>query len=307
MGGPIIACFDHPHWAVGALNQSLITRVGGVMLDWNAHQAPEMMRRLMDTHLFLTSGPGLHLLHHGHRVPLDRIHVMTHDEDDLAALRTAFGAALPDVLDQLHGYAVPSAHLVSSVLGHGVRRVPQVVPYGIELSRWTFRARTQLNVLGMAGAKARRSNTGHADCKRGYLADEVSAATGVPLQVTNGGVSDVNDWMQSVDGVLVAGVFEGGPLSPFEAAACGVPTFGAEVGSWLTLGRQAGVILPVAASQYVERAVQWVRYYRENPTAYTELSHRVREVAQQYDWDRVAPWWTDWLTNPVREVLPYAR
>jgi hypothetical protein len=57
----------------------------------------------------------------------------------------------------------------------------------------------------------------------------------------------------------------------------------------------------------VQRAVQWVRYYRDNPTAYAELSHRVHEVAQQYDWDRVVPWWVDWLTNPVREVLPYAR
>jgi hypothetical protein len=307
MGGPVIACFDNAHWAVGTLNKALIARVGGVMLDWNTSHAPGMMQRLSETHVFLTSGPGLWALHTMYKVPLDRIHVMTHDEDDLAALRTAFGAALPDVLDQLHGYAVPSAHLVSSVLGHGVRRVPQVVPYGIELSRWTFRARTQLNVLGMAGAKARQSNTGHADCKRGYLADEVSAATGVPLQVTNGGVSDVNAWMQGVDGVLVAGVFEGGPLSPFEAAACGVPTFGAEIGSWLTLGRQAGIILPVAAPQYVQRAVQWVRYYRDNPTAYAELSHRVHEVAQQYDWDRVVPWWVDWLTNPVREVLPYAR
>jgi hypothetical protein len=300
-----LACFDNAHWAVGTLNKALISRVGGVMVDWNTPLVPAMLDRMKDTHVWLTSGPGLWTLHSRHGVPLDRIAVMTHDEDDLATLRQAFGTTLADVLDALHGYAVPSAHLVSSVLGHGVRRVPQVVPYGIDLSRWTYAPRMALNTIGMAGAYQRPSNTGHRDCKRSYLIEQVAAAAGIPVHMTRGAVDDVNQWMAGVDAVMVAGVFEGGPLSPFEAAACGVPTLGAEVGSWLTLGRQAGVVLPVVAPHYVQRAVEAIRYYRANPSAYAELSVRVREVVQQYDWDRVLPQWTEWLSSPTREVLPF--
>lgn len=300
-----LAFFDNPHWAIGSINRALLTRwsAGGVLLDWNHALNLDALREMHATHLFCTSGPGLHALHVRYGVPLERICVMTHDEDDFATLRRAFGNELSATLERLHGYAVPSAHLVSGILGHGIRRVPQVVPYGIELSRWTFRPRTALAQLGMAGAYARQSNTGHQNCKRGYLAEQVAQTAGVPFAMTGCGVPDVNAWMQHIDGLIVAGVFEGGPLSPFEAAACGVPTFGTEVGSWTTLGRYAGELLPVNARDFVRRGAERIAYYRDNPSAFAELSYRARAVVERFDWAHIFPEWASFFSDPVHDYV----
>lgn len=204
----------------------------------------------------------------------------------------------------LKGFAVPSSHLVSNVLGHNINRIPQVVPYGFNLSEWTFRPRKEINNIGLCGAFSRISNTGHKDCKRGRLVQQVSNTVSLPVINTNGAVSDINEWYQKIDLNMTAGVFEGGPLSPFEAAACGIPTFGTNVGSWTKLAHAgAGHLLPVGDRDYVKCATKLVEYYKSNPLAYEELSYKVRAEVIKYDWSYVINDWKDFFENPASDIL----
>lgn len=275
------------------------------MLNWNeSHDRAAMHQLVADGYIFCTSGPGLHALLASYGLPPDRCCVISHDEDDWANLSRAFGSTLDATLRAVRGFAVPSPHLVSGVLGRGMTRIPQVVPYGLTVSDWTFRARTRIDTIGMCGAIARQSNTGHADCKRGRLVLKVGQQVGRQVRTTEGKVTDVDDWYQSVGLNMTAGVFEGGPLSPYEAAACGIPTFGSHVGSWAKLAYQgAGKLLPVNDRDYIQEAVRWIGYYDANPRAYEELSHHVRATVLQYDWQYIVPLWQDFFEHPAHDTL----
>lgn len=302
-----VAFFDWPHWAIGNINKEIIKRLpnGSLMLDWSVSHKPEYIQSLINSdYMFCTSGPGLHSLVKQYGINPDRICLMSHDEDDLANMRNSFGTELNSVLVSLRGFAVPSAHLVSSILGHNINRIPQIVPYGFNISDWTFKPRKEIKNIGLCGAFSRISNTGHKDCKRGRLVQEVAERVNLPVLNTNGAVSDINEWYQQIDLNMTAGIFEGGPLSPFEAAACGIPTFGTNIGSWTKLAHaHAGKLLPVGDRDYIKSAVELIQFYKNNPLAYEELSYKVRAEVLKYDWSYVIEDWKEFFENPSMDIL----
>lgn len=302
-----IAFFDWPYWAIGNINKEIIKRLpnGSLMLNWSEPHDAEYIQKLLNSdYMFCTSGPGLHSLVKRYGINPNRIYLMSHDEDDLANMQNSFGQELNDVLMSLKGFAVPSSHLVSNVLGHNINRIPQVVPYGFNVSDWTFKPRKEIKNIGLCGAFSRMSNTGHKDCKRGRLVQQVAELVKLPIVNTNGAVSEINDWYQQVDLNMTAGVFEGGPLSPFEAAACGIPTFGTNVGSWTKLAHAgAGKTLPVGDRDYIMSAIQLIEYYKSNPLEYEELSYKVRAEVLKYDWSYVIEAWKDFFENPSVDML----
>lgn len=302
-----IAFFDWPHWAIGNINKEIIKRLpnGSLMLDWSVTHNPEYIQTLLNAdYMFCTSGPGLHSLVKRYGINPNRIYLMSHDEDDLANLRNSFGTELNSVLISLRGFAVPSPHLVSNILGHNINRVPQVVPYGFNISDWTFKPRKEIKNIGLCGAFSRMSNTGHKDCKRGKLVQQVGDTVNLPVINTNGVVANINEWYQQVDLNMTAGVFEGGPLSPFEAAACGIPTFGTNVGSWTKLAHEgAGKLLPVGDRDYVKSAIKLIEYYKNNPLEYEQLSYKVRAEVIKYDWSYIIDDWKDFFENPATDIL----
>lgn len=302
-----IAFFDWPNWAIGNINKEIIKRLsaGSLMLDWSVSYSSEYIQSLLNAgYMFCTSGPGLHPLVNSYGITPEQIYLMSHDEDDLANLRNAFKTELNNILMSLRGFAIPSQHLVSSILGHGINRIPQVVPYGFKISDWTFRPRKEIRNIGLCGAFGRVSNTGHTDCKRGRLIQKVGEIINLPVLNTNGAVSDINNWYQHIDLNMTAGVFEGGPLSPFEAAACGIPTFGTGIGSWTKLAHSgAGKLLPVGDRDYITSAVKLIEYYKNNPLEYEQLSYKVRAEVTRYDWSYVINEWKDFFENPANDVI----
>ena len=300
-----IAFFDYPHWAIGKLNEQIAKRICDehAVLDWSKQHESSYIKSLLDSdYVFLTSGPGLFALHQQYKIPPDRIYVVSHDEDDFANMQNNFygrGVDLNDVLCSLRGLAVPSIQHVPSMLGKRIFRIPDVIQYGIDVGSWKFRERDQIETVGACGAFSRPSNTTHPDCKRGYLIEKVAKETGLTLATTQCKLDSVVDWFDRIDLNMVAGVFEGGPLSPYEAAACGIPTIGTSAGSWIQLVHMgAGCIVPYSSDKFIRESVKLINYYRNNLEAYREMSHMVREEVQRFDWRHSIHTWVEFFENP---------
>jgi len=303
-----IAFFDWPHWAIGKMNSEIIKRLpeqGSILLNWSESYTLEYMSGLLsEDYMFCTSGPGLHALVSSYKIPLDRIYIVSHDEDDFNCIKKAFGIELIPTLNNLKGFAVPAPQTMQSLLGHGIQRIPQRIRYGIDVNSWTFKPRNKIDSIGVCGAIARVSNTGHSDCKRASLIKEVANALKIPFVNTGCAVSDVNEWYQTVDLNMVAGIFEGGPLSPFEAAACGIPTIGTFTGSWIDLPYSGvGIFVSAGNTKYVKEAIQAITYFKDNLSAYEEMSYKARHEIARFDWPVVICDWIDFFQNPTNDRL----
>jgi len=107
--------------------------------------------------------------------------------------------------------------------------------------------------------------------------------------------SEMVEWYRSLDLFVCTSTAEGGPLTAFEAAACGVPVLSTEIGSVKDWGfpRENGLGLPEYGSrrearEVVRRAAGIMGSWR--PTR--ELSQQFRaSIEQQWSWKILAPKW----------------
>lgn len=279
-----------------------------IFLDWSKSYDPEYLQQILkNEYYFVTSTPGLVHLVNSYRIPEERIYLIVHDDDDFKFGEISFqqiGMSIEDVLNKLHGCAVVSSQLIPSVMSKGYLRIPDLVQCGIVHSDWKFRLRENIHSIGICGATNKPSNIRGIDIKRGRLIECVAANLGIELKRTGCSLEDVIDWYDSIDLNMIAGVFEGNPLSPYEAAACGIPTIGVEIGSWSNIAKNGGgKIVPVADSKYIRNSIDLIKYYIENPSAYSEMSIKAREESFKYDWSKTINSWYDFFDSPSRDFL----
>lgn len=117
-------------------------------------------------------------------------------------------------------------------------------------------------------------------------------------------------WYRNLDLFVCTSTSEGGPLTPFEAASCGVPVLSTDIGSvrdW-NLIHDVGLILPEYknhrdAKRVVTLAVGIMNHWR--PTR--ELSETFRtDIVESRSWKTLAARWFDEIKNVVerKPTLP---
>lgn len=228
-------------------------------------------------------------------VPQDRIFYIVYDENEfeltIETLQCERGANVRTMFDSFLGYGVFSELVLNVSISRGVRRIPHVLGLGLNVKDYTYRERDTLETLGYAQKWERSDVPQGFDIKRGPLALAVADRTGLRFKNTglciegHAGGAEMNQWYQDVDCLLVPSLLEGGPLSPFEAAACGIPTIGTPVGHLMAYGATGGCLLvDPRPKKFVDDATWLVTKMREIPEFYQEVSLKAREEVEFYDW-----------------------
>lgn len=63
-------------------------------------------------------------------------------------------------------------------------------------------------------------------------------------------------------------------------------------------------VVPTADKKYLAETIRLIKYYNSNPSAYEELSYKVREEVLKYDWKHVIYDWLDFFENPSTDLNP---
>jgi glycosyltransferase involved in cell wall biosynthesis len=151
---------------------------------------------------------------------------------------------------------------------------------------WNFHSpiAQSLESVGYAGAY----KVAHNDhIKRAGLVDQICEKSGLPLKVAiqyHNLFSTMQGFYPSTGAVIVSSTHEGAGLPVLEAAAAGRLVLSTPVGHWERVGPVGAVELPLDAEQLVERAVETLQFYKNNPREYRLRCTQMQEHAKQYDW-----------------------
>jgi glycosyltransferase involved in cell wall biosynthesis len=186
---------------------------------------------------------------------LSKFLFVAHDSSHIHALEYSLDAK----------YAVVS----DSILHKMQDRVVNVIPMGIDPSLYTYRRRSgMLNIVGWSsGRSIKRFEMFYPIVEGVNLAGKATSGCIIPLDKTN-------EWYQNVDILLVLSSgpeesVETGPLSAFEAIACGIPVVGTAVGDFRHI--------PGPKFSTVEEGIALLEQLKRDP-------ERVRDIAkQQYE------------------------
>jgi len=276
--------------------------------DFRECHDPELFHELLDEdYHFVSPGYAATVLMKDYSIPAERIFYIVYDENEfertIQTLRME-GLDIHTMFDAFYGYGVFSDLLRNISIARGVHRIPSVLGLGLNVNDYTYRSRETLEVLGYAQKWERKDTPQGLDIKRGPLAQAVADRVGLELRRTNleivgeSGGPELNDWYQSVDLILVPSLIEGGPLAPFEAAACGIPTIGTPVGTFMWFcAMGGGIVVDPRPSFFIEDATAVVNHLKENPAHYQELCEAAYDKVKWYDWSYQHDGWLEFFTR----------
>lgn len=168
-------------------------------------------------------------------------------------------------------------------------RNPALMPNGVDFSLYTHVERSgELRTVGWAGAW-------WIPCKRFHMFQPIVNGVCLGVKATTGAqlpVDQMDGWYRDVDILLVMSGpeqwAETGPLTAFEAVACGIVVVGTRVGN-------SGFI-PGPKFETVEEAVAIINDLKQNPEKVRELSKQQYEyVKANWSYDVIAPMWEEAL------------
>jgi glycosyltransferase involved in cell wall biosynthesis len=173
-------------------------------------------------------------------------------------------------------------------------RTPVILPVGLTTANYRREPSTRIRRLGYFGRMS-RSDHGGLDLKRGYLAQEVAARTGLEFyQRENLHFLAADQLYQSVDLVMFCSTTEGNPYVALEAAAAGVPTLGTPVGIFPALATNgAGILLPLDPAALVEEAVRRIEELQHDHDTYLYMSHAAQRNVAAFNWSQIRKLWMD--------------
>jgi glycosyltransferase involved in cell wall biosynthesis len=165
-------------------------------------------------------------------------------------------------------------------------RNPHVMPNGVDFSLYTHVERSGvLNVIGWAGAW-------QIPCKRCHMLQPIVNGTwmGVKATTSNPGLPEdkMDEWYRGIDILLVMSGperwAETGPLTAFEAVACGAIVVGTNVGN---SGR-----IPGPKFETVDEAIAIINDLKQHPEKVRDLTkEQYAYVKENFSYDVLAPMW----------------
>lgn len=291
------------NWALGAIHHSVCDHLARAGYDaqlkaWSQAYSIRQFHAEVEQYDYVITLPyaGTKPLVESYQVPREKIIIVAHLEEDLIRmLRHEGGAA---AFDRYAGYAVMSDSLACSSLTLGITRVPYVVRLGIEFDHYCRQPPAGLNAVGYGTAMVRQNEYG-LDFKRGWLAKETAELAGLEFSaVANLPFSKMPDFYETVGAVLMPSLQEGAGLPPLEAAAAGRLVIGTPVGHFPRLAYEGmGILAPLEANAFRRFAVERLKYFVANPTAYHDKCSSIQQAAKRRDWSIVIEDWKELIAG----------
>jgi hypothetical protein len=281
--------FIENEWAFGQIHHALIKRlwdhkIFSHLLDWNKQYNLREFRNITSKFDVIVTTPcRIALLVNQYGVPLNKIVAIAHHLKDIYWGVQYAGI---DCFEQLHGYAVNHESLISGSIGYGVKRIPDIVTYGIDFDFYYAKPSKSLKMLGYAGAFAQTDVTGK-ECKRMHLAKLVSEKTAIPISASVTQNERLHflampEFYKSVDCLLVPSTYETAGLPALEAAAAGRLVLSTQVGYF---DGSFGNLCSMEDDNFVKDAVSHIYLHRTNPRYYRDACNESQQyVKEKFDW-----------------------
>jgi GR25 family glycosyltransferase involved in LPS biosynthesis len=297
-----ILIYTQTSWAFGAVHSSLAAHLQAAgwvadIKDWsNQYYFSEFQQEVEQYDYVLTVASGGNAtLVHSYGIPPEKIVIVAHDEWDVQQMITAEGI---DDFDRYAGYGVISDTLACSSIALGVKRLPFVVRYGVDCSKYRRAPAARLSSVGYGTVMQRHTVSG-VERKRGPLAKACAEAAGLRfVPAGNLPLDAMPDFYGSIDSVIMPSLQEGAGLPPLEGAAAGRLVIGTPVGHFSRLAYEGlGILAPLEAGAFQRFTTDTLIYYRDNPTAYVEKCAAIQDAAKQRDWQCTMMDWIELFSN----------
>lgn len=293
--------FVDPKWAFGLIHQEMVKHLCAKgwqsdVLSWLVTYTPEEMHYIADQYdRVVTIASGLDVLVNQYHIPPEKVIVFCYSDYDITKAKNE---GLEPLFDRVAGYGVPSHNLLSISLSMGIRRIPQVLPIGLTLSRYAGPTPKELKTVGYGTAMARQNHFG-VEFKRGDLAQECATSANLEFRPAHSyNYLAIPKYWQSVDCILASALYETAPIPQLEAAASGRLVLTSAVGNTAELAA-IGVaeLLPSNINQFRKTAVDRLLWYKDNPNAFVDQCERGREAMKRFDWPEVLPQWQEFFKS----------
>jgi glycosyltransferase involved in cell wall biosynthesis len=304
-----VVFFVEPDWAFGTVHYEMfkylwVEGFNCQLLPWNKPYTIQELVEL-DNHIdfWVTTHHGFRFLGHVYgAIRPERCVVIAHAPLDINELINYHGT---DDFYKFKAYGVVSDYLKQHSINHGITRIPYVCPVALNYNTFYNKPSSELRTVGFAGAYHDRDEITQDMIddflakprykKRGYLVKECAEKAGLEFKIASNYHNNfvtMSGFYNSVDCVIIASTEEGAGLPALEAGAAGKLVIGTPVGHWeRSIGHKGGIEVPILEIEFVEKTVEILTYYKNNPHEYHNRCLQIQEHARTYDWSYVISHW----------------
>lgn len=307
-----IVFFVEPDWAFGSVHYELFKYLWQYgyncqLLAWNRSYTYEELIEL-DNHidLWVSTPHGYRFLSGIYDIRPDRCVVIAHAVIDINELIHHNGI---EEFYKVRKFGVVSKFLKQYSLDIGINRIPDICPVAINYNTYWNEPSLELKTVGFAGSYHEREEFTEELItdklsqpkykKRGYLVKECAERAGLEFKIAqryHNSFVTMGGFYKAVDCVIMSSSEEGAGMPVLEAGAAGKLVIGTPVGHWNQLvGENGGIEVPIPEEEFVEKTVEILTYYKNNPAEYRNRCKQIQEHAKTYDWSNVINAWVNIL------------
>lgn len=294
--------YTQNRWAFGTIHHALCKElykhnIYANLLDWTQPYSDDEIKLLNNTYDIFVTNPEAVIPLHSRGIPLNKIITIAHAEWDLLLAKNNNGI---DFFNEVKGFAVISDILVTKSSEFGITRIPKITPIAIHFDMFYSKIHSELKTLGYAGLTERLNFSG-IEVKRGHLVQQViDEIEGINL-VVHGNYNHLcmPSYYKTIDALIMSSSEEAGGLPIMEAAAAGRLVLGTPLGNFEhNASKGGGIELPLSEIEFVQKAKEYLVYYRDNPLEYKQKCESIQQFAREnYDWSYVINKWIELLTG----------
>jgi glycosyltransferase involved in cell wall biosynthesis len=290
-----------PAWAFGVIHYELCKHLWEYgfdcqLLPWNVSYTLDEMQGLIDsTDLFVTSPHGWRILGYSYQIfKPEQCVIISHARLDIDELIHHHGF---EDFNKFYKYGAVSNWLVDLSSKLGVTRPAILTPLGINTNLFDNKPNDSLRVVGCTSLG---NYSVHNHIKRTPLLVKAVELAGLEIRSAaphRHSFITMPGFYKSVDAMLVGSTEEGAGLPVLEAGASGKLVISTPVGHWNDrIGTKGGEEVPIDENEFIEKTVEILQYYKNNPAKYVERCREIQEHAQSYDWKYVIEHWVNILS-----------
>lgn len=309
-----VVFYFEPNWAFGTVHYELFKYLWGhgfncQLLPWNkSYTREEMLELNSTTDIFVTTPHGWRFLGYNYgTVAPEQCVIISHAKLDMTELIHHHGY---EDFKRFRRYGCVSQWLVDLSKELGIERPAELTPVAINYNTFYSTPNDNLKVVGYTGSFHRKEEFAQdmvaSDLaqpkyhKRGWLVEEAVKRAGLEFRVAqqyHNSFITMPGFYKGVDAVIAASTEEGAGLPVMEGGAAGKLVIGTNVGHWAQrIGDAGGHAVPVAEDEFLEKTVEILSYYKDNPNKYRQRCLEIQEHAKSYDWQHVIDKWVSILS-----------
>lgn len=298
-----VVFFFESEWAFGSIHYELFKHLFAQgynchLLSWDRQCTKEEILEL-DGHIdfWVSCTQGYRHLAYGLGVVKpERVVIIAHSIMDINEFVHQFGY---DDFYRFLNYGAVSEYVRNHSINAGITRVPLVCPLGINYHTFYTEPSKELKTIGYAGSMNGMHFGLGRDIKRGYLVEEVARRTGLEFRIAqtyHRSFITMSGFYKNVDCIIMASTEEGAGLPVLEAGAAGKLVLGTPVGHWpVRIAGKGGITLPLPEEEFLNKCVETLTYYKNNPLEYRNRCLQIQEHAKSYDWSNYIEAWLEVL------------